>query len=68
MDGKALTYRYDVIRVEGAARTTTYIQYFDEVQGKPVRLPQSLRVVPKPDVAIETICAPISSDGMLINA
>ncbi|WP_298673458.1 hypothetical protein [uncultured Sphingomonas sp.] len=67
-DGKVFTYRYDVVRIDAAVRTTTYIQYYDEIEGKPVRLPQSLRIVPKPEQSVEKTCAPISSDGTLTNA
>jgi len=68
-DGDRLfTYRYDVVRVEAATRVTTFQQYYDDLDGQAVRLPQDLRIVPKADQKVTTLCQQIGPDGLLAAA
>ena len=67
-DGKPFTYRYDVVRVDGVVRTTTFQQYYSEADGQSLRLPQDLRILPKPEQKVTSTCRRIASNGTLIDA
>ena len=68
VEGRKMTYRYDVVRIDGAVRTVTFQQFYDEADGMPIRLPQDIRILPKADQTVTTLCNPITSSGTLADA
>ncbi len=67
-DGHTAFYKFDVVRVSGSARTIVYQQYFTEHEGKAVRIPQDLRMLPGADTAVSTECKAITAAGSLQDA
>jgi hypothetical protein len=61
-------YLYDVVRIRGGVRTIAYQQYYTQNAGRPVRMPQDLRVKPFAESKITDQCQTIGSDGRLIDA
>jgi hypothetical protein len=61
-------YLFDVVRRSGGQDRISFQQYFGNVGGKPVKMPQDLRMVPGVDARVERSCRAIGPEGGLADA
>jgi hypothetical protein len=67
-NGEPLTFLYEIVRREGGRETVAFDQYYDRVQGQPLKLPQDLRIKPKDPSLVKRSCQVIGAKGELLPA
>ncbi len=64
-NGRSVTFLYEIVRRNGAHESAAFSQYYGEVQGQAVKLPQDLRVQPPASAPISRSCQLIGPNGEL---
>ena len=67
-NGKDMPFLRQIVRTEADTDVVVFEQYYGNVQGRSVKLPTDLRVVPKGNSAVKRECRAIGSNGELSNA
>ncbi|HZF94916.1 MAG TPA: hypothetical protein VEZ20_08590 [Allosphingosinicella sp.] len=62
-EGRESVYLYDVVRGADPRGPIAFQIYFGEIEGRPFRLPQGLRMMPAADARTSTSCRLINSTG-----
>lgn len=67
-DGTNTVYLREIVRRAGGRERVSFQLYYGEYQGKPVVLPQDLRMIPQPGTRIARSCRAIGAGGVLSDA
>ena len=67
-DGKKSTYLYEIVRRSNGTETISFQQYYGQIQGQQVKLPQDLRMLPKEGTPVARTCRLIGPKGELTDA
>lgn len=63
-----LTFLYEIVRREAGRESISFQQYYDQIQGQSVKLPQGLRVLPREASLVKRSCQVIGPKGELQTA